>query len=710
MEILNFSQLKSVKQPMEKRSTAKARPSWPTCLFLCVCLLFPNIIFAAPAQTGFPAWLTSEEKEFLSDTPDLRVGPDPFFPPIEYFDPQNTYQGISADFLSEVEKLLNIRFAIIEEKSWKAVIKKAQNREIDILGAAAKTPQRSNYLDFTKPYLTFPAVIITRKNVIPHTTMAELKGKKVGVTRGYAVHEYVQSHFPALDLHPVTSIDEGLNLLSYGQLDAMICINAPALYYLEKNGLTNLHVAGKSGYFLKLSLASRNDHPLLGSILTKALDHIPDSKKNAILSKWMGRQEAEPWQPNAFIVAVGLFIVSSIFLLAFVAWNKALRNQVNTATEKLREKVAELESNREKLDQSKEQFRGVFDNANVALVIHELDGNVHDMNQCAMKLFGVERSDIPNITIAHHLSSAEADLEKVTVYWEKAINFEDQNFQWRCRNSDTNQEFDARIYLTRIKHRHQNYILATIHSLAENYQYQQDRRQLMARVTPTLSKQLAELSEAVEEVQSKSHLLPSPDPILPAINRLSARVGEHNSFLSDFVESELIECDYIKLRPASLDIEAVLQETIQEISPIAEAHDLQIDFKNISDTLNVEMDPEQLRKIVRRFLSAAVTSTHHDTTVTVLLTNSAKGDHPEITCPSTSITISFVTDAGKAAELKAALAHFSTYLHHIESPFTSGLSFYNSHRILEMMGGGILFNFTPNVITTFTIVFPQHTI
>lgn len=445
------------KDVMDSRSNLILR-----CALGVMLIAFLGNALAESSSNTFPSWLTEEEKSFLSKSPILRVGLDPYFPPIEYLDPDKGHQGISVDFLSEIERILPVHLEYANEKSWKNIIKKTQDREIDILGAAAETPQRTAYLNFTKPYLTFPAVILTRQNEIQYTTMAELAGKRVGVTRGYAVHEYVQSHFPQLSLEPVNSIDEGLNLLSYGQLDAMVCINAPALYYLEKNGLTNLHVAGKSGYFLKLAIASRNDEPLLGSILAKALDHIPDNKKNAILSKWINRPEAQPWQPGALIVAVILFVLGSLAFMGSTVWTRTLRHRITRATEKQNEKIMDLEASRCKLEISKELFRNAFDHAHVALILYELDGTVIDMNQLALKLFGIERSALQLVTLRELLAPELIDIEKITEYWEKALNFDEQEFYLVGRNIQTEKTFEVCVHLARMKLASQNNILATI--------------------------------------------------------------------------------------------------------------------------------------------------------------------------------------------------------------------------------------------------------
>ena len=147
---------------------------------------FSGNALAESSSNTFPSWLTEEKNPFCPNPRSSESDWILIFPHRVFLDPDKGHQGISVDFLSEIERILPVHLEYANEKSWKNIIK-TQDREIDILGAAAETPQRTAfYLNFTKPYLTFPAVILTRQNEIQYTTMAELAGKRVGVTRGYA--------------------------------------------------------------------------------------------------------------------------------------------------------------------------------------------------------------------------------------------------------------------------------------------------------------------------------------------------------------------------------------------------------------------------------------------------------------------------------------------------------------------------------------------
>ncbi|MCB0385954.1 MAG: PAS domain S-box protein, partial [Bdellovibrionales bacterium] len=103
-----------------------------------------------------------------------------------------------------------------------------------------------------------------------------------------------------------------------------------------------------------------------------------------------------------------------------------------------------------------------FDHAHVALILYELDGTVIDMNQLALKLFGIERSALQLVTLRELLAPELIDIEKITEYWEKALNFDEQEFYLVGRNIQTEKTFEVCVHLARMKLASQNNILATI--------------------------------------------------------------------------------------------------------------------------------------------------------------------------------------------------------------------------------------------------------
>jgi ABC-type amino acid transport substrate-binding protein len=63
----------------------------------------------------------------------------------------------------------------VKNKSWPEILKMAQHGELDMISDINKTPEREQYLSFTEPYISNPAIIIDNDNglSVPWNTLPE---------------------------------------------------------------------------------------------------------------------------------------------------------------------------------------------------------------------------------------------------------------------------------------------------------------------------------------------------------------------------------------------------------------------------------------------------------------------------------------------------------------------------------------------------------
>jgi len=275
--------------------------------------------------------LTKDEREWLAAHPDITFAPDPNFLPIEHFDEKGRYKGMAADYWSLIQKKLGVRFKIAHLKNWDEVLEKAKNREVAILSAATPTPQRLKYMLFTSPFIELPAVVIVRNQVEGSLALDTLKGMKVSVISNYGIHDHILNHYPQIKLDVVPDIQTGLKKVSFGMTDAMVVQITLATYYIEKEGITNLKSAGKSGYVYRLSIASRNDWPLLNQILEKGLAEITPDEKRVIYKKWASLL-INPWVSFKQILVAVMVTLAIVGVGGILVGNISLKKQVRART------------------------------------------------------------------------------------------------------------------------------------------------------------------------------------------------------------------------------------------------------------------------------------------------------------------------------------------------------------------------------------------
>lgn len=312
---------------------------------LATALLAAGLLLARPAPGQETVPLTAEERQWLAEHPTIRLAPDPDFPPVEFFDGEGIYRGLAADYLALLEQKLGVRFTVVPLRDWGEVLEKARSREVDMFGAAAETPQRAEYMRFTRPYLEFPAVIIANESVTAALDLEKLRGMRVAVVAGYAAHDFLRLQHPELELDLVPDVATGLRKASFGMVDAFVGNLATASFYLEKEGLTNLHVAGEAGYVYRLSLAVRGDWPTLQRILEKGLVSIGREERETIYRRWVSLGPESLLASRRFWATVLAIAAAAALAVGVVAaWNRSLKREVRRKTEKLLETGELLES------------------------------------------------------------------------------------------------------------------------------------------------------------------------------------------------------------------------------------------------------------------------------------------------------------------------------------------------------------------------------
>lgn len=327
--------------------------------FLAILLAEPAFSQPENPESNPLTILTQEEQEWLAAHKVIRVAPDPDFPPFEFFDSAGTYRGMGADYLALLEDRLDIEFKIVREKSWPDVLAKAKKREIDMLGAVMKTAERSEYLSFNVPHIQLPGVIIATTDSGEALTLKKLRKKKVAVVSGYVWHELLAIDHPDIELVPAPNITTALQMTSFKIVDAMVGDQATTTYFIGKEGLANLRVAGKSGYQYDLAIAIRKDWPLLNSILEKALETITPQERAQISHQWIQLRQVPLWQKREFWISLGASVGGVLLVIsAILVWNRALSRQVAHRTAALNSELAW----RKKAEEELRQHRDHLDN------------------------------------------------------------------------------------------------------------------------------------------------------------------------------------------------------------------------------------------------------------------------------------------------------------------------------------------------------------
>ncbi len=295
-------------------------------------IVFASLYTQKKVNTSF---LTDEEREWLdSHEGQIKIGYTTDYPPIEFLE-NGQYVGISADYFHLLEKKLDITIDMVEFEHWDELIAQAKRREISGITAATKTKERSAYFDFTVPYIMNPNVIITRQNFSEQLTFDKLADSTIEllVVKDYAITEYLKRDYPNINYVEVLSPNEGLRKVSLGEADAIIIEIMSASASITEDSLSNLVVNAETPFESNLSIATRNDWPILSDIFGKGLAQITESERQSIRSKWVLFEEKSIFETPYFGITLTFILLLLVFvLITVIMWNYTLKKAVNDKT------------------------------------------------------------------------------------------------------------------------------------------------------------------------------------------------------------------------------------------------------------------------------------------------------------------------------------------------------------------------------------------
>ncbi|MEJ2620372.1 MAG: transporter substrate-binding domain-containing protein [Candidatus Thiodiazotropha sp.] len=275
-------------------------------------------------QTNPKLLLTAIERQWLEEHPQIKIGIDPHWEPIEFLDKRQRHQGISADFLSRIGSMLNVDFVVKSSNSWSQVISDAQQHDIDLLPAVTPSAERAQYLNFTQPYLHFPFMIFTRRDAPLITDIDDLSNRVVAVEADYITVEYLTRDYPQLELKLMNTTTDALEAVASNEVDAYIGNLTLGSYLIDKMGFGNLKVAAPTPYASDLAIGIRKDWPQLHSIMDKALQAIDETERRSIRQNSLAiRYDVKVNYTLLWQVAGGALIVLSLIL----AWTAQIKRQ-----------------------------------------------------------------------------------------------------------------------------------------------------------------------------------------------------------------------------------------------------------------------------------------------------------------------------------------------------------------------------------------------
>ena len=321
--------------------------------------------------------LDNEEKRWLSEQGTFTLGVDPSWAPFEFVDDDGKYSGIGSGYIDLTSQRLGVDFKALPGLTWTEVIRKARLGQIDILPTIARTPKREKFLNFTKPYITFPMVIATRKDAAFVDSIAGLEGKRVGVVKGYVSQELIENDHKSVNLVLVKNLSEGLQQLSDGKLDAFVDNLVTITHQIHLLNLSDLKIAAPTQYKFELSRGVRKGLPELIPILNKALQTITARERATIVNSWTAIQVNYGIATSTVLYWAILLIVGALIIVVLVFyWIRFLQKQKRF------------------VQRSEKRLASIIETAPDGIIVIDEKGIVQTFSPAAEDIFGYTNDEV----------------------------------------------------------------------------------------------------------------------------------------------------------------------------------------------------------------------------------------------------------------------------------------------------------------------------
>lgn len=583
--------------------------------------------------------LTGREEQWLAQHPVVRVVVSETLAPLTFFDAHGNFRGITADLLEMIRLSTGLRFEIQRAHGLNTMIQRVKQGETDIISAISPTASRESTLKFTRPYLVNSFVLLTAKGRQAPASLEQLAGKKLALSQGNPLTDYLRSQYPRITLVETESIYRATELLAEGEVQGAVNTLVIANYLLASQMFRDrLQISATLGTQpATFTLATARDATELHSILNKALLSIAPDELGIINSRWRGYAPAsDSYWRNYHRLIYQIIIGTSLLLLLSLVWNAYMRRQIR------HRKMAERA-----LSDQFEFMRAMVNGTPHPIYVRDREGILKTCNDSYLQAFSARREDVIGKTVmqACGLLSNECEAhdyqadylrvmaEGTPLVLDRPLNIGGKTFtiyHWILPFRDSLGEVQGIIggWIDISERRHLLDELRAAKELAD------DANRAKSTFLATMSHEIRTPMNAVIGLLELT--LKRADQ--GHLDRPSIEVAYHSAkdlleLIGDILDIARIESGRLNLSPERVNLRNLAHSVIRVFDGLARQKNLtlSLQFHPRGDAPDVLIDPLRFKQILTNLVSNAIKFTRQgQVTLAINLLPASTPDHTEL--------------------------------------------------------------------------------
>lgn len=462
------------------------------CLLVIGGLCLALMANAAPAPAIPQAPLNVQQREWLAQHPELRVGLVLQAPYAQYDRRLQRLSGANVELMQWLAKALNIELTWRNFPSQEQLDAAVRDGEVDIAPGLQQTPAGLRLWLFSDPYMRVPQHIVGIREGGGAVELERLDERsRVAVRMPSTLADYLRSNYPNLNLQGVPMERQALQLLVSQQARYAVVDEAQLSRLSGEAEFAGLTVVGDIGLPQLLRVATRREWPELAGIMQSALRAIPARDLDQLHSRWLQpkypqlTQSPGLWQNLSLLLA--MFLLAS---LAVVFWQRRHQRVLEHNLLAAREESAARAAGAEALRLT--QFS--IDQSTVGILWVNWDSHVRYANRAAETMLGYG----PGALIERPLIDFDPTLnmDRWLNVWKRARASEEgpQTFAADCVRAD-GSILPADVSLSFLRFADAEYLVVYLNDVTE-------RRRYVAALLQSET-QLRELSAHLETVREE---------------------------------------------------------------------------------------------------------------------------------------------------------------------------------------------------------------